>query len=63
MIVHLDDFFLRRTKLAWTGEVSIDSIYKVAAILGEELFWDQSEQQEEIDRLLHILRDQHAVKI
>jgi glycerol-3-phosphate dehydrogenase len=63
MIVHLDDFFLRRTKLAWTGVVTLETINQVASILAEELHWDQPKQDQEVDRLLHILRNQHAVKI
>ena len=63
MIIHLDDFFLRRTKLAWTGQVSIDSIQEVGEIIAEVIDWDQGTRQEEITRLIGILRNQHGVKI
>ena len=63
MIAHLDDFLLRRTKLAWIGQLSIESITELASILGESLGWDNKYQQSELDRSLDILRKRHAVKI
>jgi glycerol-3-phosphate dehydrogenase len=63
MIAHLDDFLLRRTKLAWIGQLSIKSITELAGILGDSLGWDNKYQQSELDRSLDILRKRHAVKI
>ena len=63
MISHLDDFFLRRTKLAWTNQVSIDSITEVAGIIGEVLAWDETNQQQEIARTLDTLRSRHGMKV
>ena len=63
MIAHLDDFLLRRTKLAWIGQLSIKSITELAGILGNSLGWDNKYQQCELDRSLDILRKRHAVKI
>lgn len=63
MIAHLDDFILRRTKLAWTGQLTIDSISELADVISDVLDWDKAAQQEEIDRTLDILREVHAVKI
>jgi glycerol-3-phosphate dehydrogenase len=62
MITHLDDFFLRRTKLAWTNQVSIDSIHEVGNVIGQALGWEKAVQQEEITRCIQILRDQHGIK-
>ena len=63
MVTHLDDFFLRRTKLAWTNQVSIDSITEAAGVIGEVLAWDEGNQKGEIARTLDILRNRHGVKI
>ncbi len=63
MITHLDDFLIRRSKLAWTNQISLDLIVELAGIIGEKLEWTDEVQQEEIDRTLLILRDTHAVKI
>jgi glycerol-3-phosphate dehydrogenase len=63
MITHLDDFLIRRSKLAWTNQISLDLIVELAGIIGEKLEWTDEVQQGEIDRTLLILRDTHAVKI
>ena len=63
MITHLDDFLIRRSKLAWTNQISLDSIVELAGIIGEKLEWTDEVQQNEIDRTLLILRERHAVKI
>jgi glycerol-3-phosphate dehydrogenase len=63
MVTHLDDLLLRRTKIAWTNQTSIDSIMEIATIIGETLRWDEKLLREEIDRTVEILRDRHAVNI
>ncbi len=63
MVTHLDDFLIRRSKLAWINQVSIDSITELAGIIGEILDWTEEVQQVEIDRAVRILRERHAVKI
>ncbi len=63
MVTHLDDFLIRRSKLAWINQVSIDSITELAGIIGEILDWTVEVQQGEIERALRILRERHAVKI
>ena len=63
MVTHLDDFLIRRSKLAWTNRISLDSIVELAGVIGEILDWTDEVQQGEIDRTLLILRDRHAVKI
>jgi len=63
MITHLDDFLIRRSKLAWTNQISLDSIVELAGIIGEKLEWTDEVQKGEIDRTLLILRERHAVKI
>ena len=63
MVTRLDDLLLRRTKTAWVGKLSEESIKELASILGESLGWDNKYQQSELARSLDILRKRHAVKI
>jgi glycerol-3-phosphate dehydrogenase len=61
MVTHLDDFLIRRSKLAWINQVSIDSITELAGIIGEELNWDDTKKQQEINRTCEILEKRHGV--
>jgi len=63
MVTRLDDLLLRRTKTAWVGKLSKESIKELASTLGESLGWDNKYQQSELARSLDILRKRHAVKI
>ncbi len=63
IITHLDDFLLRRSKLAWVNQVSHESITELAGIIGELLNWGGGVQKEEVNRTLRILRERHAVKV
>ena len=63
MVTRLDDLLLRRTKTAWVGKLSKESIKELASILGESLGWDSKYRQSELARSLDILRNRHAVKI
>ncbi len=63
MIAHLDDFLLRRTKLAWTGQVSLEIITELGEIMSELLNWSEKDQGEEIQNCLDILKNQHGMKL
>jgi glycerol-3-phosphate dehydrogenase len=63
MIAHLDDFLLRRTKLAWTGQVSLEVVTELGEIMAELLDWSEKDQQREIKRCLDILKNRHGMKI
>ncbi len=63
MVAHLDDIFLRRSKLAWTGMVNEQNIQEIAGILGKLLGWTADQEQEEIKRCREILVNRHAVKL
>ncbi len=63
MVTHLDDFLLRRSKLAWINQLSIDSITELAGIIGEILDWSGEIRQMETDRAINILRERHAVRL
>jgi glycerol-3-phosphate dehydrogenase len=62
-IVHLDDFFLRRSMLAKLGHLSHASMDEVAKIIGESLGWSAERADEEIKRAYQILREQHGVQL
>lgn len=63
MVAHLDDFLLRRSKLAWTDQASFASITELAGVIGKVLGWDPAAQQQEINRAISILQKQHGVKL
>ncbi len=63
MVTHLDDLVLRRTKTAWFGKVSKDSLVELAAIIGDILGWTAEQKIQEKDRALALLREKHAVRI
>jgi len=61
-IIHLDDLLLRRTLLAYLGELNLPLIQEMADVVGCDLGWDASQKQSEIERSLDILADKHGVK-
>jgi len=61
IVTHLDDFLIRRSKLAWINQVSIDSITELAGIIGEELNWSDTQKDQEINRACDILGKRHGV--
>jgi len=63
MVTRLDDLLLRRTKTAWTGQLSLEGISELGDIFSDQMGWSSEKKKAEIDRSLEILRNQHAVKI
>lgn len=63
MVTRLDDLLLRRTKTAWIGKVSEESLNELAVLVGESLGWTVDHQNLEKERALALLREKHAVKI
>jgi glycerol-3-phosphate dehydrogenase len=61
MITHLDDFLLRRTKLAWLGCLSKDLMIEAAEVIGKELNWTDTKKKQEINRTCEILEKHHGV--
>ncbi|MBN9184556.1 MAG: glycerol-3-phosphate dehydrogenase/oxidase [Microbacterium sp.] len=49
-VVHLDDVLMRRTSLAFMGDVSADSAREVAAAIAPVLGWDAARCEEEVER-------------
>ena len=60
-IVHLDDLLLRRTLLAYLGELSLPLIRELSEVIGSELKWDAASIKAEVNRSLEILQDKHGV--
>ena len=63
MVTHLDDLLLRRTKTAWVGKVSLESLVELTAIIGDKLEWTAEQRIREKERTLMLLREKHAVRI
>ena len=63
LIAHLDDFLLRRTKLAWTGQVSREIIAELAKVMGDILGWSKKDQELEVNRCLEMLNKRHGMNI
>lgn len=63
MVVHLDDLILRRTLLAYLGQLNKPLIQLLADILGNHLGWDEDKKSIEISRTLEILSEKHAVML
>ncbi|MCK4489809.1 MAG: hypothetical protein KAU23_06085, partial [Anaerolineales bacterium] len=61
MVTHLDDFLIRRTKLAWLGCLSKDLLIEAAGVIGEELNWSDTKKGQEINRTCEILEKHHSV--
>jgi glycerol-3-phosphate dehydrogenase len=62
-IVHLDDLLLRRTLLAYLGQLDRPKVEEMAGWLGEALSWDRGRVETEIARLLQIMADEHDVHL
>ena len=61
MVTHLDDFLIRRTKLAWLGRLSKGLLIEAAGVIGEELNWSDTKKGQEINRTCDILGKRHGV--
>ncbi len=62
-VVHLDDLVLRRSMMAYLGQLNRPLIDELAGIAGDVLGWDETQKQTETVRTLDILREQHGVTL
>ena len=62
-IVHLDDLVLRRTLLAYLGQLTRPLVVELSIILGDCLGWDAAQKKAEVVRTLEILADRHGVRL
>lgn len=63
MVVHLDDFFLRRSMLAKLGHLTQVAVVEVANIIADALGWTPLQLEEEIDQASMLLSEQHGMKL
>jgi glycerol-3-phosphate dehydrogenase len=61
-IIHLEDLLLRRTLLAYLGELSLPLIEEMAEAVGTGLGWDPGQKKAEVQRALAVLADKHGVE-
>ncbi len=57
----LIDVFIRRTNLAFRGLVTKELVNEVAHCLADQMGWDSSQTQAEIDHSLSVLAESHGV--
>jgi glycerol-3-phosphate dehydrogenase len=62
-IVHLDDLVLRRTLLAYLGQLTRPLVVELSITLGDSIGWDETQKKAEVVRTLDILADQHGVRL
>jgi len=60
-IIHLDDLLLRRTLLAYLGQLTRPLVEEMSNVLGDALGWTETQKKAEVGRTLEILADRHGV--
>jgi glycerol-3-phosphate dehydrogenase len=61
--VHVDDLLLRRSTLAWLGQVTRPLVEELAEIMSGRLGWSAAQTQAEVRRTLDLLKDHHGVDL
>ncbi|MFO7943426.1 MAG: glycerol-3-phosphate dehydrogenase/oxidase [Anaerolineales bacterium] len=61
MVTHLDDLILRRSLLAWLGQLTPDLLKELAEITAQQLNWSRERVEKEIERTREILSHDHGV--
>ncbi|PWH14911.1 MAG: FAD-dependent oxidoreductase [Anaerolineae bacterium] len=59
--VHVDDILIRRSTLAWLGNVTKPLVEEIAAIMADSLGWSGEQVKAEVERTLHVLKEYHGV--
>jgi len=59
--VHVDDLLIRRSTLAWLGNVTRPMVQEMAEIMGASLGWNVAQVQAEVERTLKVLKEYHGV--
>ena len=60
---HLDDFILRRSKLAMSGQITLPVLEELSQIAGSVLGWTDDRRRLEVERTRKILAAQHGVTL
>lgn len=61
--VHIDDILIRRSTLAWLGNVTRPVVQEIAEIMATSLGWSESHVQAEVGRTLGVLKEFHGVEL
>ena len=61
--VHVEDLLLRRSTLAWLGEVTGSLIVEMVAIFAEKLGWSKLVQEQEVERTISNLKEYHGIDV
>jgi glycerol-3-phosphate dehydrogenase len=59
--VRLDDVLLRRTSLAFAGELSQERVIEIAEVVARTLNWSPTRKEREISRAWELLALKHGV--
>ena len=59
--VHVDDLLIRRSTLAWLGQVSRPLVDELVEIMSASLGWNAGQKQAEVARTLKVLEEYHGV--
>jgi glycerol-3-phosphate dehydrogenase len=62
-VTHLDDLILRRSLMAYLGQLNRPLVDELAGIVAEVLGWNNEQKNAEVARTLDILRDLHGVSL
>ncbi len=62
-VARLPDLVLRRTLIAWLGEVNEALLAELADIAGQELGWSPERREEEITRAIDLLNSKYGGKL
>jgi len=60
-VCHLDDLLLRRSLIAWMGEINLEQLKAYADVVGDQLDWDENTRLAEIERTARILSEVHRM--
>ena len=61
--LHVEDLLLRRSTLAWLGEVNKALVVELAAIFAAKLGWTKAEEDQEIAHTIAHLKEFHGIDV
>ncbi len=59
----LDDIVLRRSLIAWLGQLNADAFAELADVLAQALGWDASQKQAQMQNSAAVLRREHRLEL
>ena len=60
---HIEDLLLRRSTLAWLGEVTLPLVEEMAALFADKFKWSEQQTKAEVARTLAHLKEFHGVQL